>query len=170
MNALDQHAPLFASQFELLKAEIEIVNGAIGQMDEITKNVKQWAVTVWAASIGGALSNERLTPFVVGTAAIPLLFWLVDTWHRRIQRKFIWRNIQIAGFINGGGLKQSLSRGEIVGFSLMDPKARAAEKERDFKKFISWWRVALFASVCILYLGMFLLSLAVAVIVAYRFR
>lgn len=40
---------------DLLNAELNHIDGAIRQHDEITKSIKNWAVVTWTASIGLAL-------------------------------------------------------------------------------------------------------------------
>ncbi len=49
-----QENSLLAYQLEVLKQEIDLVSATIRQGDEITKSVKHWAITVWAAALGGA--------------------------------------------------------------------------------------------------------------------
>lgn len=153
---------LLEYQLQVLTTEIETVNASIRQMDEITKSMKEWTIGLWTASVGGALATRDLTPYVGITAVIPLLFWIVDTWHRRIQRKFIWRGIEIGRFLNGDGLKNSMTAGEITGFRLFDPQARDT-KDPEFKEFVSWKRVMLFPSIYLLYGGLTLISLALGI-------
>lgn len=148
---------VISTQLEFLKLEIESINDAITQQDEITKNVKQWAIVAWCAAVGGALTSNELRPYVGATAAIPFLFWFVDTWHRRIQRKFIWRTIQISKFLNDGRLNDSIRSGSFVNFNLLDPRSREDNSE-EYGAFTSWKVVMFFRSVCILYLGMIFLS------------
>lgn len=153
---------LLATQLDLLKGEIEAVDKAIAQQDEFTKNVKQWAIVAWSASVGGALTTSDLRAYVGASAAIPLLFWFVDTWHRRIQRKFIWRNIVISRFLNDGRLAKSIEAGHIVDFQLLDPKSRL-DRSLEYEHFTSWKHVMAFRSIAILYCGMILISFVVAV-------
>jgi hypothetical protein len=150
-------------QLEILKLEIETVNAAIRQMDEITKNVKQWAIALWTAALGGALTTGDLRQYAGTTAAIPLLFWLVDTWHRRIQRKFIWRSIQISKFLNDGRLEQSFTEAHIVNFDLFDPKSRLSKGKESYEAFVAWHKVMLFRSLSILYGGMIVISFVVGI-------
>jgi hypothetical protein len=152
-------------QLEILKLEIETVNATIRQMDEITKNIKQWTIALWTAALGGALTTSDLRQYAAATAAIPLLFWLVDTWHRRIQRKFIWRNIQISKFLNDGRLAQSFAEDHIVGFVLFDPKSRLSKGKKDYETFVAWHQVMFFRSLSILYGGMFIISIIVGMVV-----
>jgi hypothetical protein len=156
---------LFEVQLDMLKVEIQAIDETIARMDEITKNVKQWAIALWTVSVGGAMKDPALAPYVGATAAVPLLFWLVDTWHRRIQRKFIWRTTQISTFLNDGGLEQSIAAGRFVGeFKLLDPASRT-NRTKDYYAFIDYRGVMAFPSMLILYLGMIVLSFALAVMV-----
>lgn len=155
-------------QLDLLKVELETVNATIRQMDEITKSIKEWTIGLWTAAIGGALATTGLTRYVVFTAVIPLLFWLVDTWHRRIQRKFIWRGMEIGDFVNSDRLERSIAAGALVDFEVFDPQARrtsrgaaGAETQARFKAFVRWQDVMFFPSLAILYLGLALVSVIV---------
>jgi hypothetical protein len=88
----------FEYQLSLLQTELETIGSSIRQMDDITKNIKQWTITVWAAAVGGALVAPELKNYVAVTAVIPLLFWFVEAFYRRIQRRFIWRSERIGKF------------------------------------------------------------------------
>lgn len=151
-------------QLDILKLEIETVNATIRQMDEITKSVKEWTIGLWTASIGGALVTDELTGYVGLTAVIPLLFWFVDTWHRRIQRKFIWRSIEISKFLNDDRLPRSIGEGRLVGITLLDPKSRMT-RGADYEDFVSWKKILLFRSLSILYAGLAAVSVTLGILV-----
>ena len=151
------HSPVLTYQLELLRSEIEIVNATIRQGDEITKNIKQWTITVWAASLGGALSNEALRPYAWATGTVPLLFWMVDTWHRAGQRLFIWRGLRIMDFLNDGGLARSLQEGKLVDFVLLDIGSRR-DRSAELQRFTDWRRVLMSQTLSILYIGLSLIS------------
>jgi len=150
-------------QLELLKTEIETVNGSIRQMDDITKSVKEWTVGIWAASVGGALITPRFTAYAALTSVVPLLFWFVDAWYRRIQRKFIWRSITISKFLNGPNLSASFERGSLIGITLLDPKNRTGTGD-GYEAFIHWRRIMRFRSLSIFYGGMCAISVAVGLL------
>ena len=106
----------FDTQFELLKIELDLVNKAIGQQDEITKSIKNWSIVTWTASIGLAVSQPRLHPFLWLTAVIPFLFWFVDASFRRIQRSFIVRVKDIADYVNSSPFQNSVQSGAPIEF------------------------------------------------------
>ncbi|HVE72326.1 MAG TPA: hypothetical protein VNI54_13235 [Thermoanaerobaculia bacterium] len=143
-----------------MKAELDTINASIRQMDDITKGVKEWTVGLWTAAVGGALITPRLSALVGITVVIPLLFWFVDTWHRRIQRKFIWRNDEISRFLNGPDLVKSFVTGQLVNFTLLDPASRSA-RDQQYLEFISWRKVMWFKSISIFYVGLMSLSVII---------
>jgi hypothetical protein len=149
-------------QLDVLKLEIGVLNDSIIKIDDITKDVKQWAITLWTAAIGGALTTNDLRRYVAATAVVPLLFWLVETWNRRIQRRMIWRNMQISEFLNDGRLVRSFQEGRFVDFALFDPKSRSSAGPK-YEEFVSWRRIILFRSLSILYSGMIIISLILGV-------
>lgn len=42
---------LFVFQLEILKSEITDIGGVVGRIDEITQQIKNWTVLIWAGSI-----------------------------------------------------------------------------------------------------------------------
>lgn len=121
-------------QLDLLKTEIETINAAISQMDEITKSIKEWTVGLWSAAVGGALAPPRLTPYVGLTVVVPLLFWFVDAWYRRIQRKFILRGSAIGEFLNSDRLQQSLDAGNSSGSFCLIHRDDVLPQEKTVRK------------------------------------
>lgn len=102
-------------QLDILKLEIETINGSIRQMDAMTEKIKDWAIVTWAAALGATITTPTsLNKYIAFTAAIPIAFWFTDGWYRRIQRRFIWRTNQIGKFLNEGGLAESFKQDKIV--------------------------------------------------------
>jgi hypothetical protein len=152
--------PVLAYQLEMLRDEFKAVNETIRTGDDITKSIKEWAITVWVAAVGGSLIDAEFQRFVVFTAVIPLVFWMVDTWHRVIQRRFIWRGMRIMDFLNDGGLKKSFAAGHVVDFDVLDVGSRR-ETDPRFKVFTSWRRVMLFRTLSLLYASLAIISIAI---------
>jgi hypothetical protein len=80
--------PLLEHQLEFLKMETKEVEESIRQMNDITKETKQWAITLWSAAVGGCFAYPNLTKYAGFTALIAMLFWFVDARYRVIQRRF----------------------------------------------------------------------------------
>jgi hypothetical protein len=156
-------SPLLAAQIDLLKVEIDTVTSSIRAMDDIQKSIKQWTLTLWTGAIGFAVSQSQLKGVLWVTAAIPLLFWVMDGFYRRIQRRFIWRMNEIAEFLNDDRLAKSFKSGAFVDFKLLDPTSRftRAKGGREYRTFVSLWRVMLFQSIALLYLSLVALSVIV---------
>jgi len=153
----------FEYQLDILKLEIETVNASIRQMDKMGESIKNWAILIWAAAIGATISQEKFNPYIALTAVIPLVFWLVDTWYRKIQRKFIWRSIEISKFLNDGRLERSFNEQKLVEFTLFDPKSRL-NKGKEYERFVSWRRVMMFRSLSLLYISLAGMSIVAWVI------
>jgi hypothetical protein len=160
--ATDARAAALAFQLEMLKVEVDTVNATIRQMDEITKNVKQWSIVLWTGAVGGALVTPRLTPFVGATAAIPILFWVVDAWYRVMQRRFVWRSLEIMDFLNDGALEESFERGQLVKLTVLDVGARRS-RGAAYRDFTDWRRVIRFREFTQLYGGLLAFSIVIAV-------
>ncbi len=149
-------------QLDFLKLEVETINASIRQIDEITKNIKQWAITLWTAAVGGSLARPELTKYLGLTAVIPILFWYVDSLHRSSQRRFIWRTLLIKDFLNDDRLKQSIESGRLIGFEVLNPAARSkGEANEEMLAFTDLRRVMKFQSISMLYIGLAVLSLLI---------
>jgi hypothetical protein len=132
------------TQYELLKLEITLIDSAIRSHDSITKDVKNWAVITWTASIGLAVSTQNLRSATWVTAFVPAAFWLVDSAYRRVQRSFITRMQDIAAYVNGSEFFAAMQTGTALTFPIL--KMRAKDGPRT-----SWARVMLFRTVGAIY-------------------
>jgi hypothetical protein len=157
-------SPVLDLQLDFLKIEIETITSAIRQMDEISKSIKQWTIALWTGAVGAALADGDLAPYVGLTAALPLLFWFVDARYRRIQQMFIWRSNRIRDFLNNAHeLRRSFDEGQVVGLQVFDPSGQADEKLDAYQQFVHWMRPMRFSSIAVLYIGLFLISVGVAI-------
>ncbi len=150
----------FEYQLELLKVELNQIDSAIRQMDDITKSIKDWAIVTWTFSLGSTLQIGGLKPYIGLTAIIPLLFWMVDARYRRIQKRFIYRLNQISNFLNDERLIQSFDEQKLINFRLLDPRAKKSHDD-DYDSYISMFRILRFGSVAYLYFGLILISLLI---------
>ena len=141
---------------------------SIGRIDETTQGTKNWAVIVWAGSLGIALGNRDLRGYVGLTAAVPMLFWYIDAQWRRIQRRFIFRIRKIAEFLNGQSLVDSMKGHHVVGISLLDPRATNERNTEESRQFTSIWRTLRFNEVGPFYLGLAAISIIVARVLGGR--
>lgn len=165
------NSPILDYQLDILKLEIETINSTIRQMDEITKSIKEWTIGLWTAAVGGALATKDLNAYVAVTAVIPILFWFVDIWHRRIQRKFIWRSIEISNFLNDNRLMESFTAQKLIRFHVLglgSTSYLSEAEENDRKAFTSWRYIMSFRSLSILYCGLTFVSLVLGVIQLFR--
>jgi hypothetical protein len=151
-------------QLEFLKLEVQTVTSSIRQMDELSKSIKQWAITLWTGAVGGALVNSKLTPYIAFTAIIPLLFWFVEGQYRRIQQMFIWRTDRIRDFLNDSdGLESCFKDGQVAKFKVFDPAGRTDEKEEKYQDFVHWTRPLGFISIAFLYICLILISVSIGI-------
>jgi hypothetical protein len=146
---------IFQCQFDLLKQELSLLDLAIRQYDELTKSIKNWAILTWSASMGLAASSPQFIRLVGLAALVPLLFWFVDGSYRRIQRTFVVRLSDVARFINSEQFIHSAQMQSPIEFPLMQMRTR----DKGWKA--SLFRIMLFRTVSILYLGLSTISLLV---------
>jgi hypothetical protein len=151
-------------QLEFLKIELETVNSAIERIDGTTQATKNWAVGIWAGSMA-LLLDKDLPQYVGFSAVLPIVFWVVDAWWRRIQRSFIFRSNKISEFLNSDQLRESFAQRKLVGFTLLDPRGWQYAKSSEYWDFIRVRRTIWFKSVSVFYLGLMGLSLVVWLVV-----
>lgn len=152
-------------RLDILIKELDILDSAIRKIDDIGSSIKNWAIVVWTGSIAVILGRPELHQIVGLTAIPPLLFLIVDTYWRRNQRRFIYRQGEIRDFLNSEALDQAFETGSLD-FTVLDPMARYSHGERDYRRFTSIRRVLGFPTVSFLYVGLSLLSLALATAVS----
>src|SRR5438128_668129 len=95
-------------QLDFLKLEFNAINEAIRRIDQTTQGTKNWAIGVWAGSMGLSLAHADLRNYVPLTAIVPLMFWFIDAYWRHIQRTMIFRIQLISEFLNGPDLSRSI--------------------------------------------------------------
>ena len=156
----DPRQQAFTYQLDMLKLEVEVVNSTIRQIDDISKSLKEWTVTIWAAGVGGALVTSGMRRYIWATAAVPLLFWIVDSHHKVVQRRFGWRCLRIMDFLNDDRLARSFEEKRLVDFTVMDLASRR-DRSPGYRRFVSWPNAAFFGTVSLLYLGLAMISTVV---------
>jgi len=132
-----------------LKLEFEHINNVVGRIDETTAKVKNWAIVTWVGSVGLVLDQPQFHPMLWFTGVVPLLFFFVDAWWRRIQRRFIFRIQVISKFPNGSDLKESSQHRELKGFVVLEPRARQMAASPEYRAFTSVFRTMRFRQVAV---------------------
>jgi hypothetical protein len=148
---------LFEYQFDLLKSELDLINASIRQMDDIGKNIKNWAILVWIASVGWFISTPVLRNYFWITSLLPFLFWIVDASFRTIQRTFIVRMDEISDFLNDSKFTESYERGYFVDFRILCMR-KGWPKMTLYMSVRRSLRIMFFITVAGLYIGLSFLS------------
>lgn len=165
-------AELITYKFELLKLEIQTINSAILDKDQMSRQIKQWAITLWLAATGFAgaehikLPSMQSTLWAAATLCIPIAFLMLELHNKRVQRKFIWRAGKIHRFVNDidYSLSDAFEKGDITEFRIYDPggenwRREISQKESEnFEKFISPMELIKNPSVFLLYVCLALFS------------
>ena len=127
----------FLFQLEILKMEIQTIDGIVGRMDEITQTTKNWAVITWAGGLAAVLGSSDLRKYAVLTAILPLVFWYTDAQWRRLQRRSTFRSAKIREFLNSPALQESFAAGKLVGFIVHDPIGRQHKGADGYSSWVS---------------------------------
>jgi hypothetical protein len=153
---------LFLFRLEILKAELASIAESIRKIDEIGNSIKNWAIVTWAGAIAVIIGRSELYGYVLFSAFIPLWFMLVDAHWRKIQRRLAFRQQHIGEYLCSQKFETSFleSRWD---FSLLDPIARKSKTHPGFKEYISLLHILSFPTVSLLYFGLAIMSVVLAV-------
>lgn len=149
-SKIDLISDVFDLQWELLKKEMDINTESIAQFHEFGKSIKNWTILLWSASIGGALTNNAFTQYIIFVLAIPLLLWSVEAAYRKIQSKFLYRWSEINEFVNSENLELSKKEGRFVGFNLLDILGTDTNNNK-YIKMTSWKKIMSYKTSMIFY-------------------
>jgi len=156
----------FNFRLEILKKELDSINTSMKKIDDIGNSIKNWAILIWAGSISAILSKTNLHNYMVFTAVLPLVFMVTDAYWRQIQRRFSYRQKQIANFLNSKKLDESFKT-KVLDFKLLDPIAKNASKDEQFKKYTSIIRILTYPTVSFIYIGLSFISLVLTCTLLY---
>ena len=103
----------------MLKKELDFIYSTIRQLNEITKSIKNWTISIWTASVMCIIANRHLHIYMVNRCG-SILFWFVDASYRRIQRTFIVRHGDIADYVNSDSLLDLIQKNAPLDFRLLE--------------------------------------------------
>jgi hypothetical protein len=169
-NESDPQAQSLNYQLEFLKLEFDAIHQTIKRIDEISQTIKNWAILTWAGSISLAISTKELRPYVVLTAVLPFLFWLVDGRWRRIQRQFFYREQRISDFLNGPQLVESFKKCTLINFKVLDPRGNSYKGTLEYEEFISYSKAMRFITIGVIYLWLIGLSMVLGFLFIFVLR
>jgi uncharacterized membrane protein len=149
----------FLYRLDILKMEIETLDRLVSRMDEMTQAIKNWAISIWTGSLAIALSQPDYRRYVFITAVAPLLFWYIDAYFRRLQRRSIFRGRKISDFLNSPRLVESFCQNELGDFIVYDLTATQYREFEEYKKFVSLKNTFLFPEIATFYSVLTIISL-----------
>lgn len=155
-------------KLDLLKLEIQTINSAIIEKDQMCRQIKQWAVTLWVAAVGFAgvrhIDQPSLSSslWAASTGLIPIFLCILDLYTKRLQRKYVWRSRLIHRFLNDVdySLKRALTDGDIKEFRIYDPSGAfwledlSSTQNQDFANYISVVKLLRNPRIFLLYLSL----------------
>ena len=133
-------------------------------MDDISSSHKNWAILLWGGSMMLVLGSADLRQYTIMTIAVPILFWFADGTWAHLQARFICREKEISDFLNSDLLQQSFEQRQLVGTVLLDPTAAQSKNSERYRQRVNYWSTANYRGVGLLYLGMMIVSMLVALI------
>jgi hypothetical protein len=117
----------FRFQLDILMKEIDLIDNAIGRLDEILLRNRNWGITLWtgliAIIIPLTIGDFPKSYLLLAAAVLPLLFWLIDIRWKMALLQCSDRQGQISKFLNSRALQESFENNLIshTSLELLDP-------------------------------------------------
>lgn len=159
----DARKESFLFQLDVLKMEMQGLEKIIGRLDEMAQATKNWTITIWTGSLAIALSQSDFRKYALITAVAPLLFWYIDAYFRRLQRRSIFRGQKISEFLNSHKLVESFEKYELIDFVVSDSTATQYRNQKEYKKFVSMLETFRFPEIAGFYSVLSGISLALGI-------
>lgn len=122
MGNMQQQEGLFRFQLDMLMKEIQLIDNAIGRLDELMLRNRNWGITLWAGLMVIILRDGNFErSFVLVTAVIPMLFWLIDIRWKMALLRCSDRQNAISDFLNSSALQEAFEMNAISSIALLDP-------------------------------------------------
>ena len=152
----------FQYKFELLKQEMDTLQSGIRTYDGTLFTIKGWAITIFSAFIFFAADKQK--PIFLTFCAIAIvLFWLLDSIYRSIQRIYIKRYNQIERYLQSPEFTQAVEARSFKDFHV--PNAGSGFTVAGKEKYIAIFQASFMFHNFLLYAVMLILTLGVAVII-----
>lgn len=97
----------FQYKFELLKQEIDILQNGIRTYDNTLFMIKGWSITIFSAFITFAADKDKPV-FLIYCGISIMLFWLLDSIYKSIQRIYISRYNEIESFLKSSDFDKAI--------------------------------------------------------------
>ena len=159
----------FKYQLECLKLEIDLAERVLSRVETITQTVKNFAVITWVAVVTVFAGHDDLRGYIIFTAMLPLLFWLLDAWWVHLNRGASVRLRKIAEFLNGEQLANSFKEGKLIDFTILDVLGRQYKGTKEYERLTSFKRILRFKEMIFLYGGLFTFSILLGIIMLVIF-
>ena len=162
---------LFEYQLDQLSKEIDYVQNQIHSMDNLSFQIKGWALTLWTGIVAFGVNQDSWL-LILASLPILLAFWILDAQFKKYQRRctvrktFLEHYIDSRGFFEGGGLKKAFTEQDFDDFPIHDPIASRSKRlgkvfQEHYNKHTNY-RKAFFASTIRNFYGLLIVSSLVA--------
>jgi len=150
----------FDYKFDLLKQEIDNLQNGIRNYDTILFTIKGWAITIFSAFVFFAVDKGQMV-FLAFCALAVVLFWLLDSIYRSIQRVYIRRYNDIERFLRSPEFGQALKERSFT--SLHIPDTGESFHVARARKYLDILQVSFALQNAILYVVMLILIALIAI-------
>lgn len=123
MDNQNHQEDYFRFQLDLLMKEIDLIDNAIGRLDELLLRNRNWGTTLWAGAIAIILKENLDKVLALVVAVLPILFWFIDIRWKMAILQCSNRQKKIAAFLNSNALQESFEMNRISpeNLDLFDP-------------------------------------------------
>lgn len=150
----------FQYKFELVKQEIDSLQSGIRSYDGILFTIKGWAITIFSTFIFFA-ADKKQPLFLLFCAIAIVLFWLLDSTYRSIQRIYIRRYNAIERYLQSLEFSQAIKERSFKDFYI--PNTGASFNVKGITKYTEIFQVAFMYHNALLYISMLFLVVILSI-------
>ncbi|MDY7079787.1 MAG: hypothetical protein SXV54_23120 [Chloroflexota bacterium] len=150
----------FEYKFELLKQEMDTLQSGIRTYDGTLFTIKGWAITIFSAFIFFAADKQKPI-FLAFCAMAIMLFWLLDSIYRSMQRIYIFRYNEIERFLQSPDFSQAVAERSFNNFRV--PNVGTSFDVKGKAKYIAIFQAGIMLHNALLYIAMLVLVAGVAI-------
>ena len=144
----------FDYQFDLLKNEMDSLQSGIRNYDGTLFTIKSWSITIFSGFV--FFAADKNNPAFLGFCAISIvLFWLLDSIYRSIQRVYTRRYNQIEQFLKSPEFDQAIKERDFKDFQI--PNLGAGFYVSGIKRYTDIFKVAFMYHNALLYVSMLII-------------
>ena len=81
-------------KYELFRQELGMAQQQVDKYDQLSSNIKAWAITLWTASSGWAIQTQNGSVALIGIVVV-FIFWYTDAFNKTFRQDYKRRRVEV---------------------------------------------------------------------------